>query len=198
MGGLLERINTTPTTFFALIGMLFLGLYAWMYYDDGSSVDAQIAAIHQEISKSQEELDAASKVAAEKTKFQEEVNLVSDQLRAAFVYLPPTLELQDVIKRVSNEVRFSGVNLSRTTPLKSEAKGFYEEVPVRVEVEGSFAQLTAFLGAIAKVDRIISVRNLDLRRDKETENGFLVRMTGELVAYRYVDEAKTNPTPAAK
>ncbi len=197
MEALIDKINNTARSIFLLAGIVLVGFYYSSYFNDGSTLDTQIEAIRQETANSERELEAASKVASEKAKFQEEVNVVSEQLKAAFVYLPPTLELQDVIKRISNEVRYSGVNLSKITPLKSETKGFYEEVPVRIEAEGSFQQVATFLAAIARVDRIISIRNLELSRDRVTDFGVSIRMQGQLVAYRYLDENRAGQSPAS-
>ena len=183
----LERIQNLPIILFLLIA----GLLGYMNYSGSQTgiegIENQIEKQKALVAEAESKVSDAKKFVSDRKKFEEEMNKVSDQLRAAVEYLPTKLNSQDVLTKISNEARSSGVNLASIQPKNSQAKGFYEELLMEVEVEGSYGQLVTFLSYISRIQRIVNIRGLDLKVKQMTEDGPILAMRGTLVAYRYME-----------
>ncbi len=67
-------------------------------------------------------------------------------------------------------------------------KGFYAELPISLEVSGSYHQLATFISGIAALPRIVTINDMKLEPfDKEDLNGKL-KMAATAKTYRYLQE----------
>src|SRR5690606_9948143 len=147
---------------FLIIGLLLGVLYYWSNSDTLDAQDSAIEAKKVEIETLDKAIGVAQKIANDKTKIEEENQTVSDQLKAAIEFLPNKLNEQEVLIKISNEARSAGVNPTSIQPKKAQQKGFYEELQMDVELEGSYSQLVLFLSYISKIQRIVNIKGLDL------------------------------------
>lgn len=187
MSALTEKIEGTSRSIFILFGILLGAGYYFMNQDQITAFDNQKTEVQSELAKREAEIAEASKVAADKKKFEEEVNKVSEQLRAAVEFLPNRLNQQDILSQISQEARSAGVNPTSVQPKKPNAKGFYEEFLMDVEMEGSYTQLVSFLAFMSKIQRIVNIRGLELKLKEYVDDVPILKMKGTFVAYRYVE-----------
>lgn len=190
MSALTEKIQETSRNIFILLGLLVGGAYYVTNQGSIESIETQITQQRQEVQKREAEVQETKKIAADRKKFEEEVNFVSDQLRAALEFLPNSLKEQEILTRISNEARSAGVNPTAIVPRKATAKGFYEELSMDVEMEGSYTQLVMFLAYISKIQRIVNIRGLELTVKENREDSPILKLKGNLVAYRYLEGNK--------
>jgi len=67
-------------------------------------------------------------------------------------------------------------------------KSIYAEVPVSLDVTGSFRQLLTFLKRVGEMPRIVDVKNLSLAVD--SANKGVLKIKGQAVTYRFVQTQK--------
>ena len=90
-----------------------------------------------------------------------------------------------------------GLQFELFRPGNEVVKDFYAELPITVRVTGSYHDLGAFVGDVAKMPRIVTLNDIAVTAGKE---GPLV-MDGIATTYRYLDEeevAKQKREKAAK
>ena len=190
---MMELIQRSSKGMFLIIGLLLGVLYYWSNSDTLDAQDSAIEAKKVEIETLDKAIGVAQKIANDKTKFEEENQKVSDQLKAAIEFLPNKLNEQEVLIKISNEARSAGVNPTSIQPKKAQQKGFYEELQMDVELEGSYSQLVLFLSYISKIQRIVNIKGLDLKFKNFVDDVPMLKLKGTLVAYRYIEKVVEPP-----
>jgi len=114
---------------------------------------------------------------------------VSQTFRLALDYLPKELDIEDLLKKIYSEARAAGVQLTDFKPKDSVSKDFYDELPMEIQLKGSYAQLVTFLGNISKIPRIINIRDVHINDPAFVDGYPTLKLNGVLVGYRY-KEAK--------
>ncbi|MBK9293201.1 MAG: type 4a pilus biogenesis protein PilO [Oligoflexia bacterium] len=169
--------------------IFFIGLIAAVaiYYSSGMQPanNPKIRQLKNDISAAQEKLKQTIEKTNNKAKFQEEVEQVSQTVRLALDYLPKEIEIQNLLKKVYSEARSAGVQLSQFKPKEVIAKDFYDEVPMEIELKGSYSQIVMFLSYVSKIPRIINIRNVEITDPKFFDGIPQMKFKGVLVAYRY-------------
>ncbi|MDX8402354.1 MAG: type 4a pilus biogenesis protein PilO, partial [Mariprofundaceae bacterium] len=93
----------------------------------------------------------------------------------------------DLLESVSWAGKDAGLEFSRFQPQGESVKQIYAEVPVALDVSGTYRQLMSFLKRVGEMPRIVSVRNLNIKPQRE---GGVLRISGQAVTYRFVEGGK--------
>jgi len=103
--------------------------------------------------------------------------------------LPETTEVESLLVDVSQTGLASGLEVKKFKPSAEEKKGFYAELPITLEVSGSFHQLATFISGIAALPRIVTISDMKLEPfDKEELDSGRLRMSATAKTYRYLQE----------
>jgi len=146
----------------------------------------KIQVEHQRVALSKNE-----RLASNIPKKKEEYKLLQKQLKVALNMLPKKSQIPDLLEGVTWAGKDSGLNFTTFKPSKETVKNIYAEVPVSLDVTGSFRQLLTFLKRVGEMPRIVDVKNLSLVVDS-ANRGFL-RIKGQAVTYRFAQgENKKN------
>jgi type IV pilus assembly protein PilO len=105
--------------------------------------------------------------------------------------LPSTTEVESLLVDVSQTGLASGLEVKKFKPSAEEKKGFYAELPIALEVSGSFHQLATFISGIAALPRIVTISDMRLEpfntKEKISSSGKL-KMSATAKTYRYLQE----------
>ena len=83
----------------------------------------------------------------------------------------------------------AGLEIKKFRPAAEEKKGFYAELPIALEVSGSYHQLATFISGIAALPRIVTISEMKLEPLKTEEaNSAKLKMTAIAKTYRYLQE----------
>jgi Tfp pilus assembly protein PilO len=190
MSALEEKFKTAPVIVFLFLGLLpAAGLYFTSTFDSIEVMDRKIKAAKSELQKREGELAQVKKIANDREKFEQEFNHIGEQLQIALTLLPTEMDNETILNRIYDEARAAGVSLTSVEPKESVKKEFYEELLVEVALEGSYAQHLLFLSYIAKIPRIVKIRDVDLIINRFVDQVPVLTLKGMLVAYRYVEQA---------
>lgn len=116
---------------------------------------------------------------------QKEYAELQKQLKVALNMLPKKSQIPDLLESVSWAGKDSGLEFSTFIPEKEITKQIYVEVPVSLNVAGSFPQLMTFLKRVGEMSRIVDMKNLSLSKGQ----GDMLNIEGQAVTYRFVEEA---------
>jgi hypothetical protein len=101
-------------------------------------------------------------------------------------FVPPR-KIPSLLSRVNTEARRRGLRFIRFMPLPEVQRGAYLEVPVEIELEGSFEQLLGLLDSLAQAPRAWSWRDVEIEALQPFGAQTSLRFRGQLLAYRLAD-----------
>ena len=103
--------------------------------------------------------------------------------------LPETTEVESLLVDVSQTGLAAGLEIKRFRPSDEEKKGFYAELPITLQVSGSFHQLATFISGLAALPRIVTISEMKLEPfDQDNLTSGKLNMFATAKTYRYLQE----------
>ncbi len=101
--------------------------------------------------------------------------------------LPQQQEIPALLANVSDLGRNSGLEILSFKPGAENAKAFYAEIPISIDIRGPYHNVGVFLDKVSKMSRIVSVSSLKISSPKEEEGEMILKTGLKLVTYRFVE-----------
>ena len=185
-----DNIGTAPMAIKAgVFGTLFaLIIAAGIYFD----TQEQLRVLEKHEKKEfelKQEFNVKAEQAAKLELYKEQLAEMEASFGALLRQLPETTEVESLLVDVSQTGLAAGLEIKRFKPSAEEKKGFYAELPISLEVTGSFHQLATFISGIAALPRIVTISNMKLepfRGDAQTSGK--LNMSATAKTYRYLQE----------
>lgn len=99
--------------------------------------------------------------------------------------LPNQSEIGDLLVDINKAAQTRGLSVEYFKPGAESPRGFYAEVPISLQLIGSYHDLGAFAGDIAQLPRIVTLNDMDI--SSGAKGGALaVKTTAK--TFRYLDE----------
>ncbi len=188
-----ENIGSAPFTIRAgVVGALFAGIIAaGLYFDTQEQLKVLEGHQNKEL-EIKEEFKVKADQAAKLELYKEQLAEMRASFGALLRQLPEKTEVESLLVDVSQTGLASGLEIQKFKPSAEEKKGFYAELPITLEVIGSFHQMTTFISGIASLPRIVTISNLKLEPlkvagEEDREAGKL-QMSATAKTYRYLQE----------
>jgi type IV pilus assembly protein PilO len=142
--------------------------------------------------KLKEEFKIKANQAAKLELYKEQLAEMRASFGALLRQLPEKTDVESLLVDVSQTGLASGLEVKKFKPSTEEKKGFYAELPIALEVSGSFHQLATFISGIAALPRIVTISGLKLvpfdQKERETASSGKLKMTAIAKTYRYLQE----------
>ncbi len=186
-----ENIGRAPISvklsILLLIFMVVIGL--GLYYDTTD----QLTRLEQHERKENElkdEFKIKANRAAKLELYKEQLADMRASFGALLRQLPEKTDIESLLVDVSQTGLASGLEIKKFKPGTEEKKSFYAELPITLEVSGSFHQLASFISGIAALPRIVTISNLKLTPiiSKENTSQNKLSMSATAKTYRYLQE----------
>jgi len=135
-----------------------------------------------------EEYRAKYHVAANLELFQEQMkqaeNLFANQLKS----LPESHETPGLLDDITFVGTTSGLNFTKLNWQPEITKEIYIELPIDIEVEGSYHEFGNFVSKIAGLPRIVTLHNFDINFIKATDGDLTLKLQAKTYRYREAEE----------
>ena len=118
----------------------------------------------------QAKLQEDRRIANNLPKFRAEYEKMQQQLNQALTELPNEREIPALLTSIASMAKENGLDVLRFRPGGEIAKGFYAEVPVQLELVGSYHDVVLFFQAVGNLSRIVNISNLSIDKPK-TDGG---------------------------
>ena len=187
-----DNIGTAPmgikmgvfiTLFVAIIG-------AGIYFDTQNQLK-ELERHEQKEVELKDEFKVKADQAAKLELYKEQLAEMEASFGALLRQLPETTEVESLLVDVSQTGLASGLEIKKFKPSAEEKKGFYAELPIALEVSGSFHQLATFISGIAALPRIVTISDMKLEpfeKGEDVDNNGKLRMSATAKTYRYLQE----------
>lgn len=144
------------------------------------------------------ELRKAKAKAANREKLQAELDATETRFEETATLLPKEKEIPSLLTNISALGRGSGLDFLTFKPGADIPKDFYSEIPVDIKVRGPYHNMGIFLDQVSKLDRIVTVSNINMGGPKKEGSEMLLNSTCRLVTYRFTNKKVSKPNNKKK
>jgi type IV pilus assembly protein PilO len=193
-GALFEKVEKIkmPIRIAIFLGTIVLlaGLFIYFYFLPKSE---EIAKTREEIARLQQKIDQARVRASGLKRFEDEYSQVDTQFQEALKLLPNTKEIPSLLKSITQLGTDSNLEFLLFSPQRERAQDFFMEIPVSIEVSGTYHNVAIFFDKVGQMERIVNILNVSMTPQKERSTTLTTRC--DAVTYRFKGEADATPQP---
>jgi type IV pilus assembly protein PilO len=172
------------------IAGLLCGLFYYLWYADARATEKRQEAKLADLQKQIRALEATANKLPE---FQREVQALEARLETLKRILPPEKEMPDLMRRVQYLAAQSSLQIRKFNPAATVQKEFYLEVPINVDLEGTYHNLGAFVDRVSRMSRLVNVGNVKIKAQNKPTINNTIATSAVATTYVYQDA----PPPAA-
>jgi type IV pilus assembly protein PilO len=165
-----------------IAAMVASGYYFGMY----QAASTQLQQLHAQELELQRKLSEVRSIAANIGAFEQEISDLEVQLNAALRQLPNEQQLEVLLTDISNLGKTAGVEIRSFKREPERVHDFYAEVPIDIDLEGSYHDIARFFDLLSKLPRIVNMGALSLSVASETAAETRLKVSGTATAFRFV------------
>ena len=178
----LDKLNKIPlwqksVVFLVLAaGIVFL-FHSMVWRPADMKIQELTGQLHSLENKYREQKAVADDLAT----FQQNTKKLEEDLRLALTQLPKEKEIPMLLRDIYTLGRKSGVEFRSFQPQAEMPRKLYAEVPIKMQLTGTYHEIAVFFDRIGKLSRIVNISDLDIgsssSKDKEKETPLNVNCT---------------------
>ena len=144
----------------------------------------ELDAKHQQEERLKEEWSTKKSQAVNLEEYQKQLAEINRSFGALLKQLPNASEMESLLVDINQAGLGRGLQFDLFKPGAESLRDFYAELPITIKLAGSYHDLGAFTGDIAKLPRIVTLNDIDVSPAKD---GGLT-MSAVAKTFRYLDE----------
>ena len=183
---LLYALNILAGLFLVGVVLLLLGYYVFVL---GPRL-AHTAELQQQIDTMVEERERKSSAAARLDEYDGEVAVLDERLADAITRLPDQQEIPELLSSISTLGRDSGLDILVFRQRPEGYREFYAEVPVDMQVRGTYHQVASFFDEVGRLDRIVNVTNIEIGNPNVADDALVLEASSTVTTFRFLSEAE--------
>lgn len=176
-----------------LVGMFLLVLLLGWWFGWRVQFEELDIKVQQEATL-KEEWKTKKAQAVNLEEYQKQLAEINRSFGALLKQLPNASEMEALLVDINQAGLGRGLQFELFKPGTEQLRDFYAELPITIRVTGSYHDLGAFTGDIAKLPRIVTLNDVDVAGAKD---GGLV-MSAVAKTFRYLDETEIAQQRKAK
>jgi type IV pilus assembly protein PilO len=165
------------------VGLIVVIIAGFVWYLIWPKV-GQITEYRTKLEKIEKQLTTAKRNAAALKKFQAKMEEAEAQFKTAMRALPEKEEIPSLLTSISKSGQDAGLEFLLFEPKPEVRKEFYAEIPVAINVTGGYHDMAVFLDKVARLSRIVNVRDISMGRTKAGED---LNTSCTAVTYKFVE-----------
>jgi type IV pilus assembly protein PilO len=189
--GILDRLSRMQRAqrlaiYGVLMVLMAVGFWALLYLPQSSTLD-ELQKQQQQLQQQKAEVEVTIK---NKKQFEIELEQLKQDLVQALKELPNDREIPGLLKGISSLGRKVGLEVRKFTPLAEEKRDYVAEVPVELEVRGSYHEVAMFFDRLSKMNRIVYVQDIEMGAAEERGGKVYLTVEGKAVTFRFLSDAE--------
>ena len=191
----LSNIGTWPTAVkAALIAVVCIIVLALGYFLDTQKQLDNLERNRVEETTLKKDFESKQAKAANLDAYKKQMEEMKQSFGAMLRQLPSKTEVEDLLVDISQTGLASGIEFQLFKPEAERQIDFYAELPIKMQMTGTYHEFGRFVSGIAALPRIVTLHNISINTDKSGK----LSMDLEAKTYRYLDEAEIAATRKAK
>lgn len=175
-----------------IILIVCIGIGAGVYYYDIQKQFARLDKARAQESELKRQFEDKQAKAVNLESYKQQLKEMEDTFGAMLRQLPDKTEVPDLLVDVSQTGLAAGLEFKLFKPQGESPREFYAELPISIEVEGTYHEFGEFISGIAALPRIVTMHDIQIspRKGNNTDEGGVEMLTMKATAktYRYLEE----------
>lgn len=187
MNDLIDRFNAVPLPQKAiLLAIIMVGLFVAFLMLAYQPIDDEIDQLVNQEDTLRRELTTLEGVRRNQAEVAAELDDLRRRLEVAREQLPESAEIPNLLLRIQGQAQTVGLSIERFRRNEDVPRADFIEIPVQMELVGTFDEVTNFFFFVGRMTRIINIRDITLNRSASglTPEGQLV-VTAQATTYRW-------------
>jgi len=139
--------------------VLLVGSFAYFAY---LPKHKKIGKLESEYKELAQKLDRARKTAKQLNYYRTKMKAAEAQFNIVMKALPEKEEIPALLAGISQAARDAGLDITKFQPTAEKPKEFYAEVPISINVSGSYHNVAMFFDKISNLSRIVTISALKM------------------------------------
>ena len=159
----------------------------------------QIKVLETKIDKQNNEIAASQAKAAKLEMLKMENERLVARINELKEQLPEEKEISSLLKHVSDMGITAGLEIKswKPSPKVTHPSGIVYEIPVSVDVIGTYHNLGYFLSSLTRLNRIVNIKDMKLGSPKRERNDSMLQVSFKASTFSAIPESDT-AKPAVK
>jgi len=171
--------------------VLIVGLVYWLAYMPKFE---EINKKEGELGELTTKLDNAKRQARDIEKFRNDMKEAEVEFLRVKKSLPEGKEIPSLLIGISNSGHEAGLEFLLFERTDAVSKDFYAEIPIKMEVTGGYHNVGEFFDKVAKLNRIVNMRNIKM---VSSDSG-VKKTTCTATTYMFIEKPKEKDKPKKK
>ncbi len=133
------------------------------------------------------EVNKARMAADNLQQYKEKVAEAQKRFEKIAEVLPKKKEIPNLLRSISDLGKGAGLDFLSFKPGGEVPKDFYAEIPVNISIRGPYHNMGYFLDQISKLDRLVTVDNINMGSPDQVRNEVLLNSSCRLLTYRFTN-----------
>jgi type IV pilus assembly protein PilO len=154
-----------------------------------SPLSAEIQSVESELADKVEKRQKLQQLKESQKKIKDRIEELKSEIVVAEDKLPSSAQIPRLLKLLHEKAKTAGLEIRDFTRMTNNEKDYYIEIPVAMELAGTYSELMSFFQFVDRMNRIVNFKNLSLSRSDDNKGaapGELV-VTTTATTYRYKD-----------
>ena len=166
--------------------VVILGIFGYFLYMP--KFDA-MSDLREEIKQAESKLERTKAKARTYAAVKKEFEEAQAQFRIVARALPDKEEIPSLLTGISQAGKASGLKFVLFQPQDEATKDFYAEIPVKMELTGQYHDLGVFFDKLARLSRIVNVRDFTISGGSEG-SGKNLKIACTAVTYKFIESSE--------
>lgn len=171
-----------------------LGFY-WMKFL--SPLQEEVVDITAKVETARSEVAKLRGIANNLGEFEAEIERLDGELEKALRELPDKKAIAILLSKIADRAKDSGLEVPLFKPRGEDKRDFYAEVPVDMEVRGTYHQVATFFDEVGRLDRIVNLSNIRMASPEIGDDSVILTSKIVATAFRFLEESE-RPKPKKK
>jgi type IV pilus assembly protein PilO len=173
----------------ALAGLvLVVGVLDWQYFYGPKQGD--LNDLREQVAQRRTELETRRAKTNARDAAERELRELNAELKRAEARLPDQREIADLLSNVAASGRAAGLDITLFRQKPEVYREFYAEVPVEMQMRGTYHDVVTFLDRVKRLDRIVNVGNIQLKNPRVEGERVTLEASCTATTFRFLDEAE--------
>ena len=192
---LVARISPRRAPLVLLAAVAAAALLDWRWF--GGDRWAELVERRVQLAERRVALETARRETVSLARTKRSVHDAARALRQTEERLPEERELAALLAEVATSARAAGLELLLLRPKPERQAGDHAEVPLEMQVRGTFNETVGFLARIEQLGRLVRVRGVRFDRPEQAGARTVLRVTCDASTFRFLGGGRGGTTRGA-